>query len=59
MTHHPEEFFYIKLRDENARSALSEYAYNAQANGHEELGRDVEMRAGRSGAKNAWCKRPD
>jgi hypothetical protein len=59
LPHHPDEFFAIKLRDENARSALSEYAYNAQANGHEELGRDVEKLAGRSGSKNHWCKRPD
>lgn len=53
------EFFVIKLKDKNAKSALQGYALSARANGDEELYREVMDLANRSGDDSPWCKMPD
>jgi len=54
-----EEFFAIKLKDENAKSALLEYAYRARVHGDNDFAKDVERLADRAGNNSKFCKKPD
>lgn len=54
----PDEFFLIKLKDENADEALAAYAAKAGRK-DQEYGAAVLELAKRSGANNPHCKKPD
>lgn len=53
------EFFTIKLKDENAYKALVAYAASAGRNQDEQLASDVRDLANRSSASSPYCKKPD
>jgi len=55
-----DEFFVIKLRDENARAALNAYVECVHEQGEdEEYAADVFELAERSGPAHPQCKKPD
>jgi len=54
-----EEFFCVKLKDQNTFSALHRYADNAFQQEDADLANDVRELANRSSHHNKWCKRPD
>lgn len=53
-----DEFFVIKLADQNARAALMAYALQATSS-DPELAYDVLALAQRAGPSSKYCKKPD
>lgn len=53
------EFMVIRLKDENAESALSAYGISATLHGDPEYGGEIEAMARRSGRNHPNCKKPD
>lgn len=54
-----DEFFVIKLKDEYAQAALSEYGHKAWADGDEVYARQIYEMSSRSGPNHPHCKKPD
>lgn len=54
-----DEFFVIKLQDQNARAALLAYAEEAKKNGDDQLACEVNELADRAGELSEFVKNPD
>lgn len=53
------EFFVVRLKDENAESALTGYGVSTTLRGDPEFGAEIEQMARRAGPNHPNCRKPD